>query len=324
MSGVRKLTLAAAVIGALVSFGARARTPQEPYQHLPIPDQLPKGVSVDDAKRLQALVDDYKLQEPLVVRKIRDNIYFARGGTGRNVPNVGFVVGKTGVILVDNKNSQEAEKEVLAEIAKVTSKPVNATIVLHSEHESGLAALPAALTVVVQENAKKEMGVSTARDAVPKDRFPTKTIAKDETMNIDGVRVRLLHWAPAYTSGDMIAYFPAQKIVFASDLVVTDFPLASTVVDRAANGSVGGWIENVKGMLALNADTYVSGHGDLFTKNDVRTKLAFVQDKWDKVRLMVAQGKSLDEVRAALDNSGERRPSTTENIYTELTAKVGE
>jgi cyclase len=258
------------------------------------------------------------------VRKIKDNIYFARGGPGRNVPNLGFVVGKTGVIMVDNKNSQEAEKAVLAEIAKITSTPVNATIVLHSEHESGIAALPAGLSVIAQENAKKEMEASTARDAVPKDRFPTRTIGKDETITIDGVRVRLLHWATAYTSGDMIAYFPAQKVVFASDLVVTDFALNSTVVDRAENGSVGGWIENVKGMLALNADTYVSGHGDLFTKNDVKTKLAFVQDKWDKVKAMIAQGKSLEEIKMTLDGPGERRPTTTENIYTEITTKSGE
>ena len=55
------------------------------------------------------------------------------------------------------------------------------------------------------------------RDAViPPDYLPTKTIDKDETMTIDGVRVRLLHWAPAYTDGDMVAYFPDQKVVFAS------------------------------------------------------------------------------------------------------------
>jgi glyoxylase-like metal-dependent hydrolase (beta-lactamase superfamily II) len=321
MNSLRKLTFGAATLGALVSFGTLARAQQEPYQHVPLPNQLPKGVSVEDAKSLQALIDDYNLQEPLVVTKIRDNIYLARGGTGRNVPNVGFVVGETGVILVDNKNSLEAERAVLAEIAKITTEPVNTNIVLHSEHESGIAALPTGLTIIAQENARKEMEVSTARDKVPSNYFPTNTIGKDKTMTIDGVRVRLLHWAPAYTSGDMIAYFPDQKVAFGSDLVVTDFPLGSTVVDTSEHGSVAGWIENVKGMLALDVDTYVSGHGGLFTKNDLRTKLAFVQDKWDKVKAMIAQGKSLDEIKAALAGSVERNPNTTEIIYTELTTK---
>ena len=45
-----------------------------------------------------------------------------------------------------------------------------------------------------------------------------------------------------------------------------------------------GWMENVKGMIALDADTYVTGHGDLMTKDDVKKKLAYIQDSWDKVK----------------------------------------
>jgi len=34
------------------------------------------------------------------------------------------------------------------------------------------------------------------------------------------------------------------------------------------NGSTEGWLANVKGMIGLNADTYVTGHGDLLKKAD--------------------------------------------------------
>ena len=73
-----------------------------PYQHVPLPKELPKGVSVKDAQRLQAIIDSYSRQDPLTVTKIRGNIYFAKGGPG-NDPNMGFVVGKTSVIAVDSK-----------------------------------------------------------------------------------------------------------------------------------------------------------------------------------------------------------------------------
>ena len=62
-------------------------------------------------------------------------------------------------------------------------------------------------------------------------------------------------------------------------------------------------MENAKGMIALDADTYVTGHGDLMTKDDVKKKLALIQDKWDKVKAMAAQGKSLDEVKTAMGES---------------------
>jgi len=265
------------------------------------------------------------------VTKLNGDVYLAKGGRGGYDANVGFVAGKGGVIFVDSKNSADSERDVLAEIAKITSLAVNSAIILHSDHELGVTALPAGLTIIAQENTSKEMEVSTARDAVPKDYFPTKTIDKKEIQTIDGIRVQLLHWAPAHTSGDLIVYFPDQKVVFTGDLIVTDFPLAATQIHPELHGSVAGWIESVKEMLALDADTYVSGHGDTFTKSDVRTKLAFIEDKWDRMKTMVAQGKSLDEIKTALGEStltqrnapGSLPPPTvtTDVIYNEMTSK---
>lgn len=328
MNNLKKLTLGTVTLAALVSCStllpAPAQTPPpagEPYQHIPLPAQLPKSVSVKDAQNLQALIDDYSLQEPLMTTKVNDNVYMVRGGPGRNVPNSGFVVGKTSVIIIGNKNSKEAQDALLAEIAKVTPKPVKTVIILHSEHESGVGFLPAGLAIIAHENAKKEMEVSTARDNVPQDYFPTKTVGKDESMTIDGVGVRLLHWGPGYTGGDLIVFFPAEKVVFAGDLIVSDFPLAGTFVDHRVNGTAAGWLANINGMMTLNFESCVPGHGAVFTKNDVRTKLAFIQDKWDKIKAMVAQGKSLDEVKVALAGAPEKNPNMTEVIYAELTTK---
>ena len=341
MNSVGKLSLGLATLGILVSSfcsSARAQAAPQggavpgpgpdgnfPYQHVPLPKELPKGVTVKDAQSLQDIIDSYSHHDPLTVTKIRGNIYFAKGGPG-NDPNMGFVVGKTGVIAVDGKGNVNTEKQALDEIAKITPNPVNTLILLHGNNQGGLTALPTGLTVIAQEAVKKEAenAPTTGRGSFPRSYVPTKTIDKDETMTIDGVRVRLLHWASGCTEGDMAAYFPDQKVVFASALVVNDFPLAATAIDGPLHGSVAGWMEDVRGILALNADIYVSGHGPLFTKRDVRTKLAFIQDKWDKIKVMVAQGKSLDEVKAAIDGPQgnlERTPSTTENIYAELTTK---
>jgi cyclase len=322
MNNLRKLAFGLAPIAGFVSVVTLADAQQ----------QWPNGISEKDIQNLQALIDAYRRQDPLKVTKIGENLYLAKGGRGGNDANVGFAVGQTGVIFVDSKNSPESEKDVLDEIAKITPEPVNTAIILHSDHEKGVTALPAGLSIIAQENTKKEMEVSTARDAVPRDYFPTKTVANDETLTIDGVRVRLIHRAPAHTGGDLTAYFPAQKVVFAGDLLVTDFPLTGTQIHPELHGSVAGWIESVKQILALDADTYVSGHGDLFTRNDVRTKLTLMQDKWDKMKALVARGKSLDEVKTVLGEPTGPIPRTapgaippptvtTEVIYNEMTKK---
>ena len=153
--------------------------------------------------------------------KIKDNVYFVQGGAGSNN---GVIVGKTGVIVVDTKITPASEKDVLAEIAKITPNPVNAAIITHSDgdHVNGLAALPASVTVIAQENCKAEMVASAGtRNPAPQDRLPTKTYAKTDKLTIDGVHIRLYHWAPGHTSGDTIVYLPDQKVVFGGDLLAS-------------------------------------------------------------------------------------------------------
>ncbi len=267
---------------------------------------------------------------PLKVASIKDNIYWTQGGAGGNT---GIIVGTTGVIVVGTKTTVDSSKDVQTEIAKITPKAVDTAIITHSDgdHVNGLAGFPPGLTIIAQENCKKEMEASAGgRGAAPQDRLPTKLIAKDESMTIDGVHVRLLHWAPAHTSGDLVVYFPDQKVVFGGDLLVTNRPDTNIHVDK--HGSAAGWMENAKGMIALDADVYVTGHGDLMTKDDVKKKLAFISDKWDKIKAMSAQGKSLDEIKTAQGEStappvanaqgNMPAPTLTEVMYNEMKMKM--
>ena len=117
--------------------------------------------------------------------------------------------------------------------------------------------------------------------------------------------------------------------MFGGDLLVTNRPDTNIHVEK--QGSAAGWIENVKGMIALNADTYVTGHGDLMTKEDVKKKLALIQGQFDKIKAMAAQGKSLNDVKTAMGESTAApvpnaqgvlpAPSLTEIMYKEVSKK---
>jgi cyclase len=261
---------------------------------------------------------------PLSVKLIRGGVYWTAGGDGGNT---GFIVGQDGVFVIDAKTTPESAKEMLAEIAKVTLKPVTHVILTHSDgdHVNGLAGFPKGLTIIAQEGCKKEMeeSLSGPRPA-PRDYIPTHTVGKRESLVIDGVRAQLLHWVPAHTSGDLITYLPDQKIVFVGDIISSNATYAGVHLEK--NGSTAGWIETVKGILALDADTFVTGHGELQTKADLQKKLAVTEERRAKIKELVAQGKSLDEAKKALgDTDKETRlpnglvfPTFTENVYKEL------
>jgi glyoxylase-like metal-dependent hydrolase (beta-lactamase superfamily II) len=267
---------------------------------------------------------------PFTTHQLKPNVYWVEGGGG----NSGVIVGDKGVIVVDAKTTEAGGKELLADIAKITPKPVTAVILTHSDgdHVNGLAAFPTDIKVIAHENNKKEQETALAaggRGAPPAGHLPTQVVAKNkETLKIDGVKFELLHWAPAHTSGDLVVYLPSEKVVFTGDIIAAQLP--DPLIHLEKHGSSEGWIATAKGTVALNAEDFVPGHGNVQTKGDIQARLTKAEEKRARIKELVAQGKSLDEIRTAVGDPppGQGRggrgpgfPTFTEVVYRELTNK---
>jgi glyoxylase-like metal-dependent hydrolase (beta-lactamase superfamily II) len=269
---------------------------------------------------------------PFTTHQLKPNVYWIEGGGG----NSGVIVGDKGVIVVDAKTTAAGGKELLEDIAKITPKPVTTVILTHSDgdHVNGLAAFPAGITIIAHENNKKEQQAALAaggRGAPPADHLPTQVVSKNkETLKVDGVKIEVLHWAPAHTSGDLVVYLPGQKIVFTGDIFAMQLP--DPLIHLEKNGSSEGWITTAKGIAALNADQFVPGHGDVQAKAAIQKRVSDAEAKRAKIKDLVAQGKSLEEIKVAVGDpppaqgrgAGGRGPgfaSFTDVVYRELTKK---
>jgi cyclase len=255
------------------------------------------------------LVAPVLAQQPaatLTMKQLKPNVWVGLGGSGGNST---IIIGDTGVIVVDAKQTEQGAKDLLAEIAKITPKPVKTVILTHSDgdHVNGLVAYPPGIGIIAHENNKKELQEaidSGARGAPPKDRLPTLVTTKEkEPTTIDGVKLELYHFAPAHTSGDLMIYLPNEKIVATGDIVVTNRADDNPNVHFEKNGSTDGWLKTVKGLIDLNADTYVTGHGDLVTKADLQRKYDATLARRNKIAAMVKDGKTVDEIKAALPDA---------------------
>jgi len=263
-----------------------------------------------------------------MTHQLTPNVYWIEGGGG----NSGVIVGDKGVIVIDAKTTPAGGKELLDDIAKITPKPVTTVILTHSDgdHVNGLAAFPAGITIIAHENNKKEQEAAIAaggRGAPPADHLPTRVVAKKkENLKIDGVKLEVLHWAPAHTTGDLVVYLPTEKIIFTGDIILAQ--MADPLIHLEKNGSSEGWIATTKGMLSLDADQFVPGHGPMQKKFDIENRLTRVEEKRAKIKELVAAGKSLDEVRAAVGDPipapGKAAPfaSFTEVVYKEYSKKT--
>jgi len=305
-------------------------------------------------------------QNPVVMHQLTPTIYWAEGG----VSNSGIIIGESGVIVVDAKMTAASAKEMLDDIAKITSKPVVALILTHSDgdHIGGMSAFPAGIQIIAHQNCATEMqqpqnrpgggqggpqggqgtpqGPSQAGSqsgqgmpsggpggaqgppaggemAQTAKRMPNKIIAGNrEEMTVAGVHLVLLHWVPAHTTGDLVIDLPDQKIVFAGDLL-TENP--TPLIHLEKHGSSEGWITSATGLAALNADRYVPGHGDVTDAASIRALVAKFAAIREKMKGLVAQGKTLDEVKAAVGDptpAGARFPSFIDVVYQELAQKA--
>jgi len=244
--------------------------------------------------------------QPVMMKQLKPDVWVGLGGSGGNST---IYIGKAGVIVVDAKQTEAGAKDLLAEIAKITPKPVTTVFLTHSDgdHVNGLVAYPTSVKVIAHENNKREQQAAISaggRGAPPPDRLPSQVTTKTkETMTVDGIKLELYHWAPAHTSGDLIVYNPQAKIVSTGDIVVTNRADDNPNIHMDKNGSVEGWMTNVKGMIGLNADYYVTGHGDVLMKADLQRKLGAVSERRNKIAAMVKEGKSLEEIKSALPDA---------------------
>lgn len=265
--------------------------------------------------------------QALTVQQLAPNVYVAVGGGG----NSGIVIGDAGVVVIDAKTSAADGQHLLDEIAKLTTKPVTDVILTHSDgdHVNGLASFPLGVHVIAQEGCKNEMEAALAaggRGAPAADHMPTTVVTRPtERLTLDGVQFELHHWAPAHTSGDLVVYLPAQKIVFTGDIITANRP--DPLIHLEKHGSSEGWITTVQGLVRLDSDKFEPGHGDLQTKTDVQNRLASAIKKRDQIAALVKQGKSLDDIRTAVGDPapaaggrGGGFASFTEVVYRELTA----
>ena len=270
--------------------------------------------------------------EALTIHAIKDGeLYWIEGGGG----NSGVIVGDKGVVVIDAKTTAESGAQLVAAIESITPKPITTVIETHSDgdHVNGIVSFPLGIRIIAHVNNKVEqqmvplyaaVEVDGGRCLPPQDRLPNQLVygSKAEA-TLEGKRFIFYHFGPAHTNGDLVVYLPAYKLAFAGDLITN-----SVLIHPEKNGSLEGWFNNAKGLLGLEAQSYLGGHAkDLDTKDSLRERIKGYQLIRDEVDGLMKDGKSLAEVKAAMgdpakDPSGCRGipyPSLAQDEYNEQT-----
>jgi glyoxylase-like metal-dependent hydrolase (beta-lactamase superfamily II) len=300
----------------------------------------------------------------LSVVQIRPTFYVIAGAGA----NILVQVGPEGVILVDSGSTAGADR-VLAEVRKLSPLPIRYIIntSMDADHvggnevlsKAGLSILPGAVaagaglgddvlsnfghaSVFAHETVLTRMSAPTGRQAqFPLAFWPTKTFAYHQyAMYLNGEGIQVIHQPAAHTDGDTIVFFRRNDVIATGDIIdTTRFPF----IDVKNGGTIQGEIDALNRLMDLSIHNLpiqwyadrtlmVPGHGHVYDKLDLLEYRDAITIVRDRIRSLIAEGKSLEQVRAANPTLGYRSqygadsgPWTTdmfvEVIYRELVAR---
>lgn len=254
------------------------------------------------------------------VLPVQGNVYMIVGAGG----NIAMQVGDDGVLLVDTQFARVAEK-VHEAIRAVTSKPIVTVINthVHPDHVGGnaffrnneahdplfgqfleLFSREAQLPIYAHENVMFR-ATEPEPTGISSDLWPTITyFTPEKELYLNGEGIKLIHQPAAHTDGDSFVHFRGSDVVAAGDVYSNvGFP----VFDRARGGTINGTISALRRLLDLiisrknseGGTMVIPGHGRIADEADVVEYRDMAVIVRDRIRRMVEEGRSLDEVLAA-------------------------
>jgi cyclase len=208
------------------------------------------------------------------------------GGWGWS--NAGLVTDGSEALLVDTLFDLRLTAEMLESMRMVTAGGTIGTVVnthANGDHCFGNALLagadivsssrcaeemaqlpPSALAALMRAAPTMgEAGAFVSRIFAPFDfegiplTLPTATFEGELELRVGARTVRLIEVGPAHTAGDVVAYLPADGVVFTGDIL---FHGGHPIVWA---GPVSNWIAACDRILALQPSVVVPGHGPLAT-----------------------------------------------------------
>ena len=221
--------------------------------------------------------------------------------------NIAVTTGKDGVFLVDDQFAPLLPK-IRAAVKTLGDGPIRFVVNthFHGDHTGNNAQLgEAGAVILAQENVRKRLGMERGNSRTgertppaPPAAWPLVTYADGVTLYLNGDELEVTHVARAHTDGDSIVRFRKANVVHMGD---TFFNGNYPFIDVDSGGSIDGVIAAADRVLAsIDAGTkLIPGHGPLGTKADLQTYREMLAGIRDRVKALIAQGKTLDQVIAA-------------------------
>ena len=213
--------------------------------------------------------------------------------TAEGDPNTGVIMGDEAVLICDALATPVMAQKLIAEIRKVSAKPIKYVVLSHYHAVRVLGASgyqAAGMQEIIASKGTYEMIVERgaqdmqseyqrfprlfdAFDSVPGLTWPTMLFEQQMTLWLGALEVNIMHPGAGHTKGDTIVWVPAEKVLFSGDLVEAD------AACYTGDAQLAEWPATLDVLAALGAEKMVPGRGPaLIGTERVQSGLAYTRD----------------------------------------------
>ncbi|CAA9302229.1 MAG: hypothetical protein AVDCRST_MAG40-436, partial [uncultured Gemmatimonadaceae bacterium] len=176
-------------------------------------------------------------------REVAPGVFAVLGDSGRGSegrPNAGFVVGDSGVLVIDALGSPAQGERLVRTVRAATRLPIRWLVLTHHhpDHHFGAVALRRAGARVLAHPERASLSTAPgdeepvaawtrvvgAREmrGFAYGNVPDVAVVRDTTLRVGAHRVVVSHPGAAHTPGDLTVWLPDDNVLFAGDLLVED------------------------------------------------------------------------------------------------------
>jgi glyoxylase-like metal-dependent hydrolase (beta-lactamase superfamily II) len=221
--------------------------------------------------------------------------------TAEGDPNSGVIIGERYIMVSDATATPAMARDLIAQIRKVSDKPIKYVLLTHyhavrvlgasayaAEGATEVIASRGTYELIVERGAQdmqSEMErfprLFRGADSVSGLTWPTMVIGDGKpgcqgSLEIDlgGVKVHIWHPGAGHTRGDTIAWVDSEKVLFSGDLVEYEAGVYT------GDAQLEEWPTTLEALRALQAEFIVPGRGEAMKGNaDVNKALDYTQ-RW--------------------------------------------
>jgi cyclase len=257
--------------------------------------------------------------QPVELRKISENLYEILGGRGAQG---GAYIGDNGILIIDSKMNKESVDQTIAEIKKLTDKPIKYLVNTHSDgdHVMGNQYFPETVTFIAHENCRKEFfhpkrdgSLSEWNNPELAPFIPSITFREKMDIYLGSKKVELWYFGVGHTTGDVVVYFPEEKTAFIGDQIFMTRP---QLIHSYKGGNSFEHVKTLSKMLeTIDAENFCSGHSEMIDRQAIKQHIEQMKNRQQKVQNLIERGLSLDQVKGEFEENEAR---LIETVYNEI------